>query len=267
MITYDGGAFGYRLLFRLHGSAVFKSLTPALLSSIIYILLYSFSDLNEDQIFDHPYPMAALVTAFSFLLVFRANFSYNRYWEACTAVHVMHSKWLDFATEIAAFHYQSEMYNHRKPPAFGAHPNVTTISRERERKDEMTKEELVEHIDAMDTAEPSLRSRFRFLTGKRKKKNDAENNTDPTSRKDSTRSEFKSINKAVPKGGKKNKKRGNEKYDENGKPYSSFKVAARKQLYEGNLNPDNPPLFLEEAAHLLSLLSAVAFCKSLATYA
>ena len=138
MISYNGGAFGFKILFRLHGSAVAKSLTPALLSSVIYILLAEFSNIDEDEIFDHPYPIGALVSAFSFLLVFRANFSYHRYWDALTAIHTMHSKWLDFATDVAAFHYQSERYNDQKPPAFGNHPNLHSITRERHRRDEMT---------------------------------------------------------------------------------------------------------------------------------
>ena len=40
MIKYNSGSFGFGLLFRLHGSAVFKSFFPALISSFIYILLY-----------------------------------------------------------------------------------------------------------------------------------------------------------------------------------------------------------------------------------
>ncbi|VEU34341.1 unnamed protein product [Pseudo-nitzschia multistriata] len=39
----------------------------------------------------------------------------------------MHSKWLDLATEIAAFHYQSRRYDAFKPPAFGANPEVQNL--------------------------------------------------------------------------------------------------------------------------------------------
>ena len=55
------------------GSAVFKSIIPALLSSGIYIALYHTLDLEEDnaQIMDHPYPMGALIAAFTYLLSFR----------------------------------------------------------------------------------------------------------------------------------------------------------------------------------------------------
>ena len=96
MITYDGGAFGYQVLFRLHGSAVFKSLVPSLLSSVVFILLFQYTNVtssnhNHQQIWDfldetrneemekalvllaHPYPMGALIAAFSFLIIYRAQ--------------------------------------------------------------------------------------------------------------------------------------------------------------------------------------------------
>lgn len=135
MIIYagsgSGGIYGYRVLFRLHGSAVFKSCTPALLSSIIFVILFQFTDisqLSEDPILFHPYPMGALIAAFSFLLVFRANFSYNRYWQAHTAIHQMHSKWLDCATELTAFHLQSTCFDSVRPPTFGEHAQNTTAA-------------------------------------------------------------------------------------------------------------------------------------------
>mmetsp|Transcript_19275 Transcript_19275/g.44901 ORF Transcript_19275/g.44901 Transcript_19275/m.44901 type:complete len:94 (+) Transcript_19275:17-298(+) len=93
MIKYQGGAFGFLILLRLHGSAAFKSLTPAVLSTAIFIIIWNTTDLENERLLVHPYPMAALMVAFTFLLTFKASFSYNRYWEACTNVHFMHSKW------------------------------------------------------------------------------------------------------------------------------------------------------------------------------
>jgi hypothetical protein len=60
-------------------------------------------------------------------LLTRAVCSYDRWWEAYTAVYLMHSKWLDLATEIAAFHYQSKRYDDYKPPSFGANPRVQSL--------------------------------------------------------------------------------------------------------------------------------------------
>lgn len=250
MITYAGGAFGYRVLLRLHGSAAFKSLTPSLLSSAIYVVLYhfffrSFDDDDEagDGLFDHPYPMGALVTAFSFLLVFRANYSYNRYWEACTAVYLMHSKWLDFATELAAFHLQSDQYERQKPPAFGAHPGIKTLmtTRERERRDEMTKQELFQHVEEMvdPATNPNIAESHGFRAGLSR-----------------VRSRFRKRNgrKDSHATGERNKRK-----DE--VPYASFRVVEHERLRAGHVNDpddDSPCLFLEEVAHLLSLMSAVA---------
>eukprot|EP00980_Cylindrotheca_fusiformis_P000959 scaffold260_cov115-Cylindrotheca_fusiformis.AAC.4 len=261
MITYAGGAFGFVVLFRLHGSAVFKSFLPAFLSSIVYLLLFQYTDVEEEDIFLHPYPIGALVSAFSFLLVFRANFSYHRYWEAFTAIHQMHSRWLDFSTEVAAFHYQSNRYDQQKPPAFGNFPNVKSITRERERLEEpMTKEELEDHIDdiaAENTnamgATTSLRTRF--LRRRKKKKEHSEKTRDINQRNNS-----KNINTP---GTKEKKKKQPKPY--NDKSFSEdrislFTTMARQHLKVGcNNSKDTPPaLFLEEVAHLLSLLSAVA---------
>lgn len=261
MIRYTGGAFGFNILFRLHGSAVFKSLLPAIISSMVYLLLFEYTDVEDEEIFEHPYPMGALVSAFSFLLVFRANFSYNRYWEAFSAIHQMHSKWLDFATEVAAFHYQSKRYDLQKPPAFGTFPNVKTITRERERLEEpMTFAELEDHIEDMAenaaaiSVGNSLRSRF-FKRKKNKKferanvinqRNNSKNINTPTT-KDKKKEQPMPYNERCYTGSYKDK-------------CSVFTTVARKHLRDGcRGSEDTPPaLFLEETAHLLSLLSAVA---------
>jgi hypothetical protein len=204
---------------------------------------------------------------------FSANFAYNRYWEAFGAIHTMHSKWLDFATEVAAFHYQAERYNSRKPPAFGSYPYITNLNRQRERVEEPTKQELINKIEEMQASDakiqPSIRSRFRIFLGKKPKPQKEKDNSTRSSGGSARhkagapeRRGLKSINKKAPKQKGKNKvhsrDRDTEKFDENGNPYSTFKIAARTRLRAGGLDPDYPPLFLEEAAHLLSLLSAVA---------
>ena len=77
MIPYVNSSFGLRILARANGSALYKSMFPTLISTIIYItLVFTIGDmeLEDEIIFIHPYPMQALVTAFTFLLVFRANY-------------------------------------------------------------------------------------------------------------------------------------------------------------------------------------------------
>ena len=62
------------------------------------------------------------MTGVSFLIVFRANYGYQRYWEACGAVHQMMSKILDATVHTAAFHMQCSLYDGIKPPSFFDHP-------------------------------------------------------------------------------------------------------------------------------------------------
>jgi predicted membrane chloride channel (bestrophin family) len=147
MIKYSTDSFGYGLLFRIHGSAVFRSLPPSLLSTAIYFVLLYTTDLENNKILGHPYAMGALLAALTFLLSFRANFSYNRYWEAVTAVHQMHSKWLDVGLETAAFHLQSSRFAAIRPPTYGEHPDLKSLERQRERNNEPTMDELQIQLD------------------------------------------------------------------------------------------------------------------------
>jgi predicted membrane chloride channel (bestrophin family) len=189
MIEYSSGSFGFQLLsLRLDGSAVFKSIAPSILSSIVYVVLYINYDnvhfnndntYNNEPILIHPYPMGALIAALTFLLTFRANFSYNRYWEAVTAVHTMHSRWLDAATQATAFHLQSSIYDKMKPQSFGNNnnkhnqPNSSTVqqnnsnykntktvstTRSRTRTNEPTLEELEILIDTIEQTQRELDS-------------------------------------------------------------------------------------------------------------
>ena len=88
---------GIGLIFRAHGSAVFKALIPAAVSTLILFIVqrveaFGIASNEKEMVIGHPYAVGALLAAFSFLIVFRANFAYARYWEACGAVHQMHSK-------------------------------------------------------------------------------------------------------------------------------------------------------------------------------
>ena len=256
------------MLFRLHGSAVFKSLTPSLVSSLLFIAYTYLTDLDEEdeRILDHPYAMGALISALTFLLAFRANFSYNRFYEALTAVHQMHSKWLDVGMELAAFHLQSAAYNDRKPPSFGSHPELHSIERARERVNEQTLEELGEKLDNMGVEmEKSFRSKVEGLVGKsfRRRSGGSEAQSPPKVAKPPP-TIVKSINRAPavrPKGSAQSTSRflkffgyGAKDIEKAGDVKCYTTTGEIKAAWEEG----KPPLFLQEAAHLLSLLSAVA---------
>ena len=126
MIVYQPGVFGIRNLFRMNGSPVYKVAIPTVCSTgFLLFLAYADTRLNRERSVQHPYPLTAFIGFFSFLLTFRLNFAYQRYWEGATAVHQMLSKWLDVAMTLAAWHYQAHSYDDIKPPAFGLNPLAT----------------------------------------------------------------------------------------------------------------------------------------------
>jgi len=140
MITYSRSAFGWNLIFKFHGSAIYRSVFPALIAVAFYFLydkyveIYSDEGERETDVL-HPYAVGVLVSTSTFLIVFRLNQSYNRYWEACGSTHHFMSKWMDATTHTSIYHMQCDHYNHIKPPTFYDHPelNFLFMTRERER--------------------------------------------------------------------------------------------------------------------------------------
>ena len=97
MIQYHRSAFGLNLLLRTHGSAVYRGAVMGFLSVIVLIIVRKTWEgpLNRtpDEL-DHPYAVGVLVATLSFLLIFRTQSAYSRYWEACGAVYQMVCRWL-----------------------------------------------------------------------------------------------------------------------------------------------------------------------------
>jgi hypothetical protein len=274
--------------FLLHlGSAVFKSIIPSSLSGVIWIILYYATDLNEEgnQVILHPYPLGAIIAALTFLLAFRANFSYNRYWESLSAIHQMHSKWLDVGMELAAFHLQAKAYASRRPPAFGEHPEINCLERaERERLNEPTLSELEQKLDNIQIVDDQLFGElpnpqsFRTavtktfsLRRRRRTKKTPEPSTSAKLLEKSHATKIKSIN-AVPVMNDENHsikkplgwwhRRHQHHHDKVplARTKSVTTVVVQTNVHQKKAwEYESPPLFLQEAAHLLSLLSAVAF--------
>lgn len=81
---------------------------PGLVSAGIGALLSSIPSIEEFIIDDtrfceNPYPFQLFAYLVGFVLVFRTNFGYLRYWEAMDDVQTMGSKWLDAAVMTIAF--------------------------------------------------------------------------------------------------------------------------------------------------------------------
>jgi len=230
MLTVNDGFLGIRLLARIHGSAAYKAFIPSLVSTGLLLILHFVFELPssaDDRWFGHPYPLASVVVAFTFLLTFKCSFSYNRYWEACTAVHQMHSKWLDVGIEMGAFHLQSNKFDESRPPSFGDNPTITSVVRNRKRHKKMTANTIRE-ISQKNLMHPEIREIH----------DTNPNNLIPLPSKLTHGTPSKLMNDASPKS-------------------QISRIISRPSKDRGM--KDDPSLFLQETAHLISLLSAVAF--------
>ena len=216
MIPFEGGLFNIHLLFRVHGSAVYKAVIPSLLSTKLYLLIYFFypraneipmSDSDDQYAFNDPYAIAVFIGIFIFLLTFRVNYSYSRFSEATNSVFSLQSTLINAGTLIASFHYQSSNYDDVRPVGFGA--TTRKIKSLRLQNEKLTLKELKAQLNKSKRKAFAISKKFSFL-------NSVDIGDDE------------------------------EAFPEDESPHKDGVV------------PDKPSKFLQEATHLLSLVSAVA---------
>ena len=106
MIKYNSDVFGIQALFVWHGSAVFRGLLPASISTCLLVLCYNYLSeiVTDEEFIMHPYVISVYILVLGYMLVFRLNYSYQRYWEAASQIHHMTSKWLDSAICLSLIH-------------------------------------------------------------------------------------------------------------------------------------------------------------------
>lgn len=121
------------LIFRINGSPVYRAFIPALISTIFFIIFERRVVANDD-VLRHPYGVGVLISSISFIIVFRANYGYQRYWEACGNVHHFMSKWLDAVTHTGVFHMQQSHYDNMKPPSYYEHHDLNFLYLKRDRE-------------------------------------------------------------------------------------------------------------------------------------
>ena len=252
----------------MHGSPVYKAAIPTFFSTGFLILLaYADTALDNEKSVQHPYTIGAFIAFFSFLLTFRLNFAYQRYWEGATAVHQMLSKWLDVAMTLAAWHYQAASYDDIKPPAFGNNPLATPDAMpDRPHALERTMQDTIDSISEASAKQyTSWYDRFKF-----RKLNELEKQQRAYKRQASKEAEFSlrsansvkfinspKSNDAIPVP---SRFRDIDIYPvKSGRP--PLMKQPRGSLRLTRTRPAHTPapsLFLQELAHLSSLLSAVA---------
>lgn len=292
MITYSESQFGFNELLRVHGSPIYRVLIPASGSTVFLIILCLYRDTNniDQQDMGDPFVVGAFVSFFSFLLTIRLNFSYGRYWEGATAVYNMQSKFLDTAMTLAAFHYQTSSFNDIMPPAFGSHPHINAKDlKTREPCILLSKEATVESVQQaakLSQQEMENNQAFTFV-GVRQRGGHRRNSSTVTA--DEIRQHREQIPKSINNkdinkrdsddkipiplrfqqqflGGEGNSTDANNSDNPAairsglGGGLAATKQSSRRSLVRKNRKArmPAPDLFLEELAHLVSLLSAVA---------
>lgn len=151
MIIYNRSAFGVNLLFRIRGSSVYRTIFPSLLSVGLYCLLhYVYNDgkIERERELGHPYAVGVLVGSITFLIVFRANQGYARYWEGASSTHHMMSKWMDATVHSCVYHLQCDHYKDIKPPSYFDYPELNDLflTRDRERGQEYYQQAIAANV-------------------------------------------------------------------------------------------------------------------------
>lgn len=108
MILYSKAWGGVPILFQFRGTAWPYAILPALMSTALGLILGLIADFNDlveekEEFMVHPYPFQLYAFIVGFLIVFRTNFAYQRYWEGRSTIAQMDGKWLDGACMAITF--------------------------------------------------------------------------------------------------------------------------------------------------------------------
>jgi hypothetical protein len=153
----------------------------------------------------------------------------------------MQSKWLDVGQTLAAYHLQSAAYESIRPTTFGEHSDVNDMLLDRERSEDLrlSNSERTERIKISGKNSSTNRLSFgKFLTKEFK-----------STCKRVNRQEVQSINRPAKKGHRRGASTSLWKSKSGIEPHMTVGLEEKELL---------PSLFLQESAHLVSLLSAVA---------
>eukprot|EP00439_Symbiodinium_sp_Y106_P057472 s4335_g8.t1 len=107
MIDYKHGAWGMGVLFMKRGSVIPKALVWSLPCATITVLLHIFWDTQKG---DNNAEMEGINTIWSgytfvlgFLIVFRSNQAYSRFWESVTLFHQITGEWTSAVSNLLSF--------------------------------------------------------------------------------------------------------------------------------------------------------------------
>lgn len=104
MLLYDNRG-RWRLILHLYGSIYrrvwFAFLTMAAYSVTLFVIGRRFR--HHAPAMDHPFAAQSLSTLIAFVVCFRVNIAWARFWESCREVATMISKWCDAFSQLQGF--------------------------------------------------------------------------------------------------------------------------------------------------------------------
>jgi len=107
MIDYDQRSWGgLGLICKLEGSVYGRVVWPTIFSSLVIIIVKGldyFYDLQPMSIFNHPNVYQTYTIVLGFVVVFRCNLAYGRFWEGRSMLELMSSKWSDAVLQCVVF--------------------------------------------------------------------------------------------------------------------------------------------------------------------
>lgn len=253
MIEYHRSAYGLSTLLRVHGSAVYRGMVPGLFSALCCVLFsVLWADSKEEIQILHPYPIGLIVAAVTFLLIFRAQQGYARYWEATSAVHHMLSKWTEAACHTGVYHLQCHNYDHIKPPSFYDYPELDALSRTRNRENNPIELSARSGTEVDRKAYRAVNKSIETVTRSR-------SNIKLRAVSGESRGSTASLEQGIESlEGTSRLDGGWGKLFDDGKATFFHETKTDKKGFASASGGRTAPLFLQELAHLSSLLSGVA---------
>jgi len=104
MIKYKrGGRWHLLNIFLMRGSLFPAAFAMAAPSAAISLLLKRYDIFPESSILLNSTIWGGFSSLVGFLVVFRTSEAYSRFWDGCTATHLMRAEWIDAAISIMAF--------------------------------------------------------------------------------------------------------------------------------------------------------------------
>lgn len=103
MILYEKKFGSFNLLFRIYGAPWPRAVFLSIPSAVAAVLLQLYARSYLAHCYLHPYPYSLFASSVAFLIIFRMNLSYSRYWEARSNISTMSSKWADAVIQVISF--------------------------------------------------------------------------------------------------------------------------------------------------------------------